>query len=350
MTPEELSAWTPVALTVEKSDLAIEWCDLRGVDFREPFFTQTVARWTRGENARPVVRTGFSALLATDGFGTCLEPSGFIFHMSRCGSTVVSRMLGRKAGTVVVSEAEPINALLEMAPERASRDVQVRCLRLLIRALGRCRSGNECHYVVKFSSWTINRLSLLREAFPRVPWVWVYREPAAVLASVVARPPGWMHLRFHPRLARSLLGIADPTCAASPAGFAAQALTGFSAAALDTADGTTPFVNYRDLPDAVWQTVAPTFGMDLDPEDIAAMKAEADWSAHDPTPTRFVPRTPGSGPEPGVPPSLDELYRKMETRSRQERSDRAVSRVCPTGSVNLRPAAPASDTVPWQAL
>ena len=81
MTPEELSAWTPVALTVEKSDLAIEWCDLRGVDFREPFFTQTVARWTRGENARPVVRTGFSALLATDGFGTCLEPSGFIFHM-----------------------------------------------------------------------------------------------------------------------------------------------------------------------------------------------------------------------------------------------------------------------------
>jgi hypothetical protein len=37
MTPDELSQWTPIGLTVEAPEPTVDWCDLRGISFREPF-------------------------------------------------------------------------------------------------------------------------------------------------------------------------------------------------------------------------------------------------------------------------------------------------------------------------
>ncbi len=76
----ELSQWTPIRLTLERPEPVVDWCDLRGIAFREPFFMQTVARWANqpaegGETPRPVVRTNLSTLEAVDGLGECLEPS-----------------------------------------------------------------------------------------------------------------------------------------------------------------------------------------------------------------------------------------------------------------------------------
>ena len=320
MTPDELSQWTPIGLTVEAPEPTVDWCDLRGVSFREPFFSQTVTRWTTGDSARPVIRTALSALLAVDGLGSCLEPSGFIFHFSRCGSTLASRLLASKADTLVISEADPINALLELEPERVNREVQVQCLRLLIRALGRIRLGSERHYVIKFSSWTVTQLSLLHEAFPRVPCVWIYRDPAAVLASILARPPGWMQLRFRPRQAEFLMGACDPMCLVSPEAFAAHALASFASAALAHDDRPFPFIDYQQLPKAVWQTVAPTFRIPLDADAIAAMQAEARWTSWETEPRPFVPVHQRPTPVarlPAVPERLADLYQEMVVRSQR---------------------------------
>src|SRR5438874_313448 len=42
-----------------------------------------------------------------------LRPSGLIFHMSRCGSTLVSQMLAALPANIVVSEAPPIDAIVQ---------------------------------------------------------------------------------------------------------------------------------------------------------------------------------------------------------------------------------------------
>jgi hypothetical protein len=259
-------------------------------------------------------------LLTVDGLGACLEPSGFIFHFSRCGSTLASRLLASKADTLVISEADPINALLELEPERVNREVQVQCLRLLIRALGRVRLGTERHYVIKFSSWTVTQLSLLREAFPGVPCVWIYRDPAAVLASILARPPGWMQLRFRPRQAEFLMGACDPMSLVSPEAFAAHALTRFASVVLAHDDRPFPFIDYQQLPEAVWQTVAPAFRIPLDPDAIAAMQAEARWTSWETEQRPFVPahqRPTPVGRSPVVPERLAGLYQEMAARSQR---------------------------------
>ena len=294
MEPAELAQWTPIRLTLERPEPLVDWCDLRGIAFREPFFMQTVARWA-GEQPdgapapRAVIRTTLSTLEAVDGVGQCLEPSGFIFHMSRCGSTVLSRLLGTVPAAFVVSEAEPINSFLEADPSTLNEAALVACLRLMIRALGRRRFGDERHYVVKFSSWNVRRLALLRAAFPRVPWVFVYRSPVEVVNSVLKGSPGWMQLQRYPAQAEHLLGIPASACAdMAPAEFCARALAGFCAAAVDGDDGTPLFVNYTDLPAAAWGPVARHFDIPLAAEHVSRMRYEAGYYAKDAAPRPFV--------------------------------------------------------------
>ena len=294
MEASELAQWTPIRLTLERPEPVVDWCDLRGIAFREPFFMQTVARWANqtaegGAAPRPVIRTVLSALEAVDGVGECLEPSGFIFHMSRCGSTVLSRLFGTVPDTVVISEADPINTFLEADPGELNEAALVACLRLMIRALGRKRFGEERHYVVKFSSWNVRRLALLRAAFPAVPWVFVYRAPVEVVSSVLKGSPGWMQLQRFPAQAEHLLGIPAAECERMPAEeFCARGLAGFCAAALDGDDGRALFVDYRDLPQAAWGPVAHHFRIPLAAEHVARMREEARYYAKDTERRPFV--------------------------------------------------------------
>ena len=204
----ELARWTPIRFDLSGPVPTVDWADLSEERFVEPFFDQTVARWASGPRARPLVRTGLEALVILDNEPS-LEPAGMIFHLSRCGSTLVSRMLGTLPGTVVISEPSPLNALLGLDPGRVSEAMLVRSVRLLVRALGRCRHGDEHHLVLKCTSWNIRRREILAAAFPETPWAWVQRDPAHVLASLLAKPPGWLGLQAVPPRTARLFGL-DP--------------------------------------------------------------------------------------------------------------------------------------------
>ena len=96
----DLVHWTPIRFDFSGPAPTVDWADLSAERFVEPFFDQTVARWASGPHARPLVRTGLEALVALDDEPS-LEPAGMIFHLSRCGSTLVSRLLGTLPGVVV---------------------------------------------------------------------------------------------------------------------------------------------------------------------------------------------------------------------------------------------------------
>jgi hypothetical protein len=65
-----------------------------------------------------------------------LDPAGMIFHLSRCGSTLVSRLLGTLPGVVVVSEPAQLKALLGLAPDEIEDATLIKLVRLVIGALG----------------------------------------------------------------------------------------------------------------------------------------------------------------------------------------------------------------------
>jgi len=266
----DLAHWTPIRFDFSQPAPTVVWADLTAERFVDPFFDETVARWLTGPHARPLVRTGLEALAALD-VEPSLEPAGMIFHLSRCGSTLVSRLLREVPGVVVVAEPAPLNALLRLDHDRVDEVTLARLVRLLVRALGRCRHGDERQLVLKCTSWNIRRRAVLAAAFPDVPWIWVQRDPVRVLASLFAEPPGWLGLAARPGRAAQLFGL-DP--AALPAmarvEFAARVLGAMlDAAATDPARRL--LIDYDDLPGAVWQRVAPHFGLEADAAAIDRM-------------------------------------------------------------------------------
>ena len=282
----ELARWTPVRFDFSGPAPMVDWADLSAERFVEPFFDQTVERWASGPGARQLVRTGLEAFGALDNEPS-LDPAGMIFHLSRCGSTLVSRLLGTLLGVVVIAEPSPLNALLELDPDRVDQAALVQVVRLLVRALGRCRHDDDQQLVLKCTSWNIRQRAVLAAAFPDTPWVWVQRDPVRVLASLLARPPGWLGLQAAPGRAAQMFGV-DP--AAVPAmtrtEFAAQALGALlEAAAIDPARRLC--IDHADLPAVIWQGVAPHFGIEADAAAIDRMIEQSRFYSKDPTPRVF---------------------------------------------------------------
>lgn len=285
----ELTHWTPVALHLDAQTPSIEWGDLGSLRFTDPFFDDTVARWAAAHPPPRVVRTGLDALVVLDQ-APSLDPGGFIFHLSRCGSTLLTRSLQQLPGCVVVSEPAMINQVLRADAAIIDDETRVRLLRLLIRAFGRVRFGDERHYVLKLSSWNVRKLDLIRSAFPKTPLLWLQRKPAEVIASLLAREPEWRQELRAPEFASALFDMSAYEAAAEPAVLYASALVALLKAAHAAPPAAMRTIDYADLPQAAWTTVAPYFGLAPDAGDIALMAAQARFYSKDADPTPFERR------------------------------------------------------------
>ncbi len=115
-----------------------------------------------------------------------LPLQGIIFHMSRCGSTLVAQWLGALSDSVVLSEPEPLDILLQW-PES---DSDTETIRALLSALGQPRRIDDHRLFLKTDCWHILHIDRLLAAFPDTPWIFLYRDPVEVLVSH-QRMPGW---------------------------------------------------------------------------------------------------------------------------------------------------------------
>jgi hypothetical protein len=245
----------------------------------EPFFQQTVrAVEQEGDREHRELVTSVALLeevVAING-PRAVRPGGFIFHVSRTGSTLVSRLLASSARALVVSEPEVVNQALSLADLGDAR--RERLLTTLIRALGLQRWSACEHHFLKLSSWNVTRFALFRRAFPDVPFVVLYRKPADVLASLRARPSQWLA-----RQAAEGRAEQDPQ---TP-----DLLTDLYRAAFESAQHGGLLIEYDELPSAIWTRILPHFGVRVDPAWRASMEALARFDAKDLHLTRpFVPQ------------------------------------------------------------
>lgn len=261
--------WIPVAVRFRNSKPFVEWMHAGTRRLSEPFFDDSVRIIRRNPFAR-AFRCEAPLGLPAD----TAAPAGFIFHTSRCGSTLAAQMFAALPRLAVISEAPAIDDVIQAGRVHLQVDVkeQAAWLRSIVAALGR-RRGNETAYIVKLDSWHIHDLPLIRAAFPETPWVFLFRDPVEVLVSQMRSPgrfalPGAIDtavLRLH----RDTLRL--------PAGeWAARVLAGyFEAAILHHGDPGGLFVNYRELPDAVWSRICPHFSLSPDEEELKLMRSAA---------------------------------------------------------------------------
>lgn len=263
--------WLPTAIVPMAQGAGVSWAHFAGAGLHESFFESSARRAgalpiNRLLNRRSTLQSLIDAPVPDD----ALMPDGFIFHMSRCGSTLAAQMIAALPHAIVASEPPPIDRAVQLNHQIAGlpHDIHVRVLRALVAALGRDRTGDASHYVVKLDAWHIKALPLFRAAFPDTPWVFMYRDPVEVMVSQ-KRQSGMMAVpgEIQPE---TFEASSEDTLLAHGANVLGQ----ICRSAVDgMAGGGGILVNYTEMPGAVPERILPHFAINVDAADRAAMES-----------------------------------------------------------------------------
>jgi gluconate kinase len=282
--PALFDGWMPMRVLWPQRRARVEWCyagDVRPID---PFFDQTVEECLRRPfNLLFRRQTPIEMLGRLHEARPGLEPTAFIFHMSRCGSTLISQMLAALPQNIVISESGPIYSVLEAWRTDAgvTDDTRLEWLRWIVSALGRRQTGDEEHYFIKFDAWNTVDLPLIQRAFPLVPWIFVYRDPVEVLVSHLNRRGARM---FPGVVEPQMLNLtADSAMQMPPERYDAVVLQAICRAALENQTGRCRFINYRQLPSAFFSSVLDFFRVNYTSTELERMRHAAQFHAKYPS-------------------------------------------------------------------
>lgn len=276
---DNLRDWVPIRVHADDGVPYVDLCYAGEIRFTDPFYRDTIWRMLR----RPFSllfqrRMSFDELRAVCDAGRSLQPTGFIFHMSRCGSTLISQMLASVPTNIVVSEAPPIDSVLTLhGSEHDRREL----FRSIVAAFGRVRGQDETRHFIKFDSWHTLDLDLVLKVFPDVPWIFVYRNPVEVIVSHMRQrgsqmiPGNLDRLLPDLSLAESLQLPAEEYCARVLARFLQFALEHASHPGCQ-------LVNYSQLPNFMFQGFAEHFGCEFTEAEISQMNDATKFNAKTP--------------------------------------------------------------------
>jgi len=204
----------------------------------------------------------------------CLTPTAFIFHMSRCGSTLLSQMFAASASNIVISEASAINKVLCAGKHfsNLSPQMHLQWLQSCVLCLGQQRTHAQARYVVKLDSWHTRHLAMFEQAFPNVPWVFLYRDPLEVLVSNLTQRAG----SAIPGVANSVnedVSLLDAVNMSNEQYLASLLAQTCRYALAHAPSAQALFVNYEDLPFKALPKILAHFGIHPSPEELSKMHA-----------------------------------------------------------------------------
>ena len=116
--------WLPARAALHPTGLYFSLREIRPAELQDPFMQETIARLPARESVVQVAREDVGK--GTAGTG----PAGLIFHVARCGSTLVSQLLKQHVGVVAYAEPLPVNEIL-LPPHKWPRPELVAALRSL---------------------------------------------------------------------------------------------------------------------------------------------------------------------------------------------------------------------------
>jgi hypothetical protein len=277
---EKFRDWIPVRGYRHENKAFVDWCYLGKARLNEPYFDDSIAkRFREPFNLLFRHQTPIEFLGELNDFSAGLKPTGFIFHLSRCGSTLVSQMLAALPQNIVISEAAPVDFVVRST--NISDEDRIKWLRWMINALGQKRFGPEENFFIKFDSWNTLEINLIQRAFPDVPWIFMYRNPVEIIVSQI-RQRGWFMI---PGLFKEILPDLsfEDSIRMPPEEYCARVLAKVCQSALTPViNGEGLAINYSELPDAVSEKILKHFKLEPAENDrekmLAATKNDAKHS------------------------------------------------------------------------
>jgi hypothetical protein len=293
----DFSHFRPVnAFTVPpNNDVRVVWRDFGEQPMTSPFFKDVIDTVTARPERPEDFETEWQVASRVAAQPGNIPLSGTIFHMARTGSTLIHRLLSASGLVLSLSEIPLTDRMLHLSagwPQERRGPF----IRDLVSVYGQPRRPTERHYVIKMTDAMANtHVGAYRAALADTPWIFVYRDPVEVMVSMMRQPTGsinnWMRNRVRAAARLEMPALANPGL--WPAEFMARTLRrhcmGVAAVARATPPGKFLAVNYNRLPEAVWESIAPHFGITLTTKERERMQAEAKFSSKRREPVEFAP-------------------------------------------------------------
>jgi hypothetical protein len=113
-----------------------------------------------------------------------MTPNAFIFHQPKSGSALLTNMIvASQPGSRVISDSSALENILTCS--ECSDHAKLRALQEAVYMLGRTTSNEEETYYIKFSPQSTAAIRIVRDAFPRTKWLFVYRDVDAILQKLM---------------------------------------------------------------------------------------------------------------------------------------------------------------------
>ena len=198
-----------------------------------------------------------------------MSPKGFVFHESRCGSTLVANSLAafEPRRTRVYSESgPPMDAARAYSSSFEKQSIQL--MQDVLYMMGRTSNSEEQNLFFKIQSIGVKSMHIFRKAFPEVPFAFVYRDPVQVMMSHLKRRgvsrAVCLRQRNRPardteELVRSIDGNTDMNNLSTEEFCAAHLATLCQVATDQIKDskGRGKLINYSDLPKVLYDSIIP---------------------------------------------------------------------------------------------
>ena len=266
----DLKGWLPVDADVVEGRPGLWWMEMSSIDLSEPFFQQTVERAKR-ENRRALF-TEFDVLLQLEKQLESVPPTGFIFHSSRCGSTLVANACRAISGAIVLSEANAIDKLIARFITDVDNPIKESLysvfLRGVVHALAQRRTASARHLFIKFACCSFAQLERVKRIWPNVPWLFLYRDPVETIVSNMKDVPPWL-IDNDRRVLASIIGASPAAVAAmSLEELCARTIGSLYSTAFNLANGNSMLLNYKQLSVPVIASLLNFFKISLSTEEL----------------------------------------------------------------------------------
>ena len=263
----DFKGWLPVDAVVVDGRPGLWWMEMSGVDLAEPFFEQTVARAKKEGRAERF--TEFDVLLGLEKQLESVEPTGFIFHSSRCGSTLVANACRAVSNSIVLSEANAIDKLIARFITDADNPVKESLysvfLRGVVHALAQRRTKNARHLFIKFACCSFAQLERVKRIWPTVPWLFLYRDPVETIVSNMNDVPPWL-IDNDRRVLSSIIGGDASELRLEE--LCARTIGSLYSNAYNLANDNSMLLNYNQLSVPLIASVLKFFKIDLSTEEL----------------------------------------------------------------------------------
>jgi hypothetical protein len=190
MNSHPLQNWIPFRLDFYEKDLNCRWLYIADKTYTEPFFHESTAKCGNFEENRKffkAVSTLEGLIEFTENLPT-IAPTAFIFHVSRCGSTLLAQLLSLDEQNIVLAEPPIFDEVLrEIAFKNTdiSEETINESLKAVVKFLGQKRTGLEKNLFIKLDSWHIFYYEKLRKLYPETPFIFSFRRPDEVIRSQI---------------------------------------------------------------------------------------------------------------------------------------------------------------------